>query len=323
LPEDQRCSSLVVEPLYFRLEQIGFVVFDADPRNGIIYDTLRAQLSSALKGELLVRGLEERTQELAKAYTDLKDNQQKLIITEKMASLGRLTAGIAHEMNTPLATVRAAVKEVTKLVEEYRLSIGNPQVQPDDHNAIANDMTKNLDMASRAAEKSAGFIRGIKAQTIDITPKPHQAFSAGAIVIDTLNLLEFSLRKGKCNLKTDINDSLQLFGDPRSLAQILTNLVSNAVEACAPDGGTIAVSLKERDGHAELEVSDTGSGISQENLSRIFDMCFTTKPFGKGTGLGLSIVHDLVHEFKGSINVGSRPGATTFVVSLPKDRRSV
>lgn len=325
VPEGMRTASArgdwIVEPLYFRLEQIGFVVFKGDPLQAVHYDRLRGVLSSALKGEALVRGIEQRSQELAKAYTDLKDNQQKLLVTEKMASLGRLTAGIAHEMNTPLAAVRAAIKELTELVGEYRLSVGNDQVLPADHLAIADDMIRNLKVAGQAAEKSAGFIRGIKAQTIDMTFRPQQSFHAASIIRDTLNLLEFALRKGLCRLDSAIDDSVYLFGDPRSLSQILTNLINNGIEANAPSGGPITVSLRKLADSAELRVGDAGCGISPENLGRIFDPLFTTKPFGKGTGLGLSIVHDLVGEFKGTISVESRPGDTVFIITFPMERR--
>ncbi|MHB8094967.1 MAG: substrate-binding domain-containing protein [Candidatus Aminicenantales bacterium] len=326
VPEGMRTASaradLIVEPLYFRREQIGFVVFNGDPLQAVHYDRLRGVLSSALKGEALVRGIEQRSAELAKAYTDLKDNQQKLLVTEKMASLGRLTAGIAHEMNTPLAAVRAAIKELTALVGEYRLSVGNDQVLVEDHLAIADDMIRNLTVAGQAAEKSAGFIRGIKAQTIDMTSRPQQSFHAASIIRDTLNLLEFALRKGQCRLDSAIDDSVYLFGDPRSLSQILTNLINNGVEACASSGGVVTVSLRKLAGSVELRVGDIGCGIPPENLGRIFDPLFTTKPFGKGTGLGLSIVHDLVGEFKGTIAVESRPGETTFIVTFPMERRN-
>ena len=321
LPSNRRYH-LIVEPLYFRERQIGFAVLDAAPMKGVIYDTLRASLSSALEGERLVRGLDLRTKELTAAYSNLEANQQKLIISEKVASLGRLTAGIAHEMNTPLAAIRAAVMELRQLVDEYQRSIDHPDVQPEDHRAIATDMLKNLEIADTAAEKSAGFIRGVKAQTIDVKEKRQQAFPAAPVIRDTLTLLEFALRKGRCTLTTDVDETIQLFGDPRGLSQILTNLITNGVEACAP-AGTIMIVFERADDRANLRVTDSGSGIPADVLQRIFEPLFTTKPFGQGTGLGLAITHDLVKEFNGTVRVESRPGETSFFISFPLDRRSV
>jgi signal transduction histidine kinase len=308
--------------LYFREEQIGFAVFDAEATNGVVYDTLRASLSSALQAERLVRGLDLRTRELLAAYTNLEANQQKLIISEKVASLGRLTAGIAHEMNTPLAAIRAAAKELRQLIDEYQRSIDHPDVRAEDHHAIASDMLKNLAIADTAAEKSAGFIRGIKAQTINVKEKRQQAFSAAPVIRDTLALLEFALRKGHCTLTSELDDAICLFGDPRGLSQILTNLITNGVEACAPAGGAIAVVFDREVDRARLRVTDSGAGIPPEVLARIFEPLFTTKPFGQGTGLGLAIVHDLVKEFNATMRVDSRPGATTFLISFPVDRRN-
>jgi signal transduction histidine kinase len=264
--------------------------------------------------------INELTQ-LAQAYNELKDNQQKMLITEKMASLGRLTAGIAHEMNTPLAAVRAAMKELSLLIDEYRQSINNSQVLPEDHQAIVEEMLKNLRIAEQAAEKSAGFIRGIKGQTVDLTPAPLQTFQIAPVIKDTLSIIEFALRRGQCELITDLNDSLQIHSNQRWLSQIVTNLVLNAIDACKPSGGTIRVTLKPGiENTMKLEIQDSGCGISPENLSYIFDPLFTTKPFGEGTGLGLSIVLDLVNQLKGTIEVASQPGMTLFTVSIPLEK---
>jgi signal transduction histidine kinase/DNA-binding LacI/PurR family transcriptional regulator len=323
-PSDQRYK-YILKPLLCQKRQIGFAVFEASVDDLSVYELVGNAISAALNNLLMINQLENQAAELSKAnvdlesaYQSLKDNQQKLLISEKMASLGRLTAGIAHEMNTPLAAVRTAITELSELVAEYKQSIGSSQVTAEDHLSIAADMDKHLKIAEQAAEKSAGFIRGIKAQTIDMKFTNLQLFNAAFVITDALNILEFAVRKGHCQLVTNFDDSILLYGDPRRLVQVVTNLVMNSIEACKPAGGTITVKLTGTAGDiAELTVADTGCGIPEDIIARIFDPMFTTKPFGEGTGLGLSIVHDLVNEYKGSIKVQSQKGLTAFHIMLP------
>lgn len=322
---DNKRFELILKPLYFHKRQIGFILFGDTLKDSSEYEQLSQIISTAINGVLLLEDMADKALELKKtnveleeAYESLKENQQKLLISEKMASLGRLTAGIAHEMNTPLAAVRTSLKELEELVDEYTNSIDNPQVLPEDHRSIAQDMMKHLQLAENGAEKSAGFISGIKAQTTNMNTSNSQVFIAADVIIEALSVLEFALKKGNCKLITNCDKSVKLYGDPKRLVQVITNLVINSIDACKPDGGNISISLiNNGDGYAKLTVQDTGCGIPEEIISKIFDPMFTTKPFGEGTGLGLSIVHDLVNEFKGSIDVESKKGLTSFVISLP------
>jgi PAS domain S-box-containing protein len=255
---------------------------------------------------------------LEEAYKELNENQQKLLISEKQASLGKITAGIAHEMNSPLAVIRASLVELKALVEEYMESVSISQVSPEDHQEIAKDMMKNINIAVRAAEKSAGFLRGIKYQTYSEKEQVVQIIHPSPFIEDALMLLEFRFRKNRCSLKTDLDENVRIPGDPRDLSRIITNLVNNSIDACNPGSGVIVVSfMKSPDDTAILRVEDNGSGILPENLSKIFDPMFTTKPFGEGIGLGLSIVYDLVKKARGKIEVESRPGKTVFSISFP------
>ena len=324
-PQD-RAVNFSIHPLYFQDNQIGFIVFDAVPRKLDVFDSLRIQLSSALQGVFLVNKIEEQMRDLAKAnaqleesYRYLQENQQRLIASEKMASLGRLSAGIAHEMNTPLATVRAALLEIQLLAEEYDQSIGNPQVEPADHHEIAQEILKNTALAMRAAEKSAGFIRGMKAQTYGQLGKKKELFNAAVVAEDVFVVLEHQFKKNKCTLTKKVAKNIGLYGDPQAFSQILMNLLVNAIDACKGKPGEIRVILAEdpEEKTVDLRVIDNGTGISPENMTKIFDPFFTTKSFGEGTGLGLSIVYDLVKEFNGNINVDSIPGRTEFFIRFP------
>ncbi|MBN1611919.1 MAG: substrate-binding domain-containing protein [Polyangiaceae bacterium] len=334
LPEERR-HSYVVLPLFFKEHQLGIGLFETGPRHGTIYESLRDQVSAALKGALLVQevidkdkeqqrlldDLASRATQLEEAYQALKEGQQKLLISEKMASLGRLTASIAHEMNTPLAAVRTALVELSRLVEEYRASVKDMDVTAEDHLEIAQEMSRAIDLAGGAAQRAADFVRGIKTHTRDMRPHQMLVFNAVPYIDEALMLLSHTLRKGKCRATFEHDsDELELAGSPGRLAQVVTNLVTNAIDASSPmGGGEIRLELRRRDGGVELSVTDQGVGISSDILSRVFEPMFTTKPFGQGTGLGLAIVHDIVtSDFGGSVEVQSTPGAgTTFRVLFP------
>ncbi len=311
LPSDRQLT-LVLQPLHFKQEQLGFVIFDIGLRDGAVLDELRQQLSSAL----MRIGRED----------DLAKNQERLLISEKMAALGRLTAGMAHEMNTPLAAVRTALDELAGLVGEYQASVSDPGVTPEDHEAIARDMSESIRLATSAAEKVAGFVHGIKFQTRDLSTREYRTFDAVPVVADTLLLLNHALRKMSCSISFEhAASSVELFGSPGRLAQVVTNLVTNAIDASRPKGGgPILLSLAQKEGTVLLKVADQGHGIPDEIIHRIFDPMFTTKPFGEGTGLGLSIVHDIVTtDYRGAIEVDSEVGrGTTFTLSLAAEGRS-
>lgn len=322
LIDRQSPQILVMETLHFRDERYGFVVFGVDDsvQQVNLNMGLRESISGGLKGARLAREVQQHSAELESAYQILRENQEQLILAEKMASLGRLTAGIAHEMNTPLAAVRAAMTRLNELVNEYECSIGDECVTDEDHQEIARELRAAVQLADKAAERAASFVRGVKSQTRGLSKQENQPIDAVAAVEDTLLLLNHVLVTGKCTVDFQKPSSdIRIFGASGRLEQIVTNLVNNAVDASYPNGGTIVVRLDKTPGAVELRVSDQGAGIAPENLSKIFDPMFSTKPFGSSTGLGLTIVHDIVvGEFGGSIDVESAAGrGTTFTIRFP------
>jgi len=319
--ESKSRSALAMEPLFFEETPLGFALMELAPRRGVLLDALRTQISAALMGERLAREVRARTQELENALDTLRANQSQLVHSEKMASLGKLTAGIAHEMNTPLAAVRGSVEELKRLVEEYRDSIGDPEVVEKDHREIAADMLKSLDIASRASEKAAGFVRSIKSQTRDMGTKDKQVFDLVRVLEEAVLLLSHSLRSAKCEVRLECESRITpVLGIPDRFAQVVTNLVTNAMDSMeSMGGGIVTISVKSSPSEVLVLVSDRGTGIPEEIRGRIFDPLFTTKPVGKGTGLGLTIIHDIVQgDFGGRIEVESRlGGGTTFTIRLP------
>jgi DNA-binding LacI/PurR family transcriptional regulator/signal transduction histidine kinase len=332
LPTDRQ-HALLVEPLFFKDDALGYVVFELGPFDGLIYETLREQISGVLKVALLIEelvatgaeratllaDLQVRAAELEATYQALQDNQRRLLSAEKMASLGRITANIAHEMNTPLAAVRTALIEIEKRAVEYAASVGDPEVTHEDHIQIATEMRASLQLARSAADRAAGFVRGIKTQTRDLSVQEKVRFDPAPVIEEALLLLSYDLRQSGCRLQFRPPERrMELFGSPGILSQVVTNLVTNALDAM-PVGGSIALILSECDGAARLVVQDTGTGIPADLRDKVFEPMFTTKPFGQGTGLGLSIVRDLVTgQLGGSVALESEVGVgTTFTMTFP------
>lgn len=317
--EDQT-SAIAIEPLFFESTHLGFALLELAPRRGMLLDALRTQISAALMGARLAVEVRARTEELERALTTLQNNQQQLVTSEKMASLGKLTAGIAHEMNTPLSAMRSSLDELGKLVTEYHDSIGDKDVNDEDHQAIAKDMQKAIEIATRAGDKASKFVRSIKSQTRDMGARDKQVFDIVHVVEETALLLSHAFRAARCELKLDLQLRPALvMGIPDRLAQVFTNLATNAMDAMEPAGGTVVLRLEGVGSEIVISVSDQGSGIPEANLVKIFDPLFTTKPVGKGTGLGLTIIHDIVRgDFGGLIEVESQVGVgTTFRIRLP------
>lgn len=319
-------STLAVEPLYFDEIPLGFALLELAPRRGILLDALRTQISTALMGARLATQVRARTTELENALQTLEKNQRQLVLSEKMASLGRLTAGIAHEMNTPLSAMRSSLEEVRRLVKEYADSIGDETVLPADHHEIAGEMTKAVEIAIRAGDKASGFVRSIKSQTRDMGAKDKQSFDCVKVVEEAILLLSHALRASQSEVELNIRSRpVKANGIADRLAQVVTNLVTNAIDAMeSTSGGRIAVGVESAAGEIRLSVADTGCGIPAESLTRIFDPLYTTKPVGKGTGLGLTIIHDIIHgDFGGKIEVESTVGkGTTFTICLPEAKES-
>ncbi len=299
----------------------------------ILYARHRDAIEKVRRGELeqhvaaldqLRRELEDRvtarTAELAQACTTLKCNQETMLRVEKLAAVGRLTAGFAHEMNSPLSAVAAALVETGALVEEYRRSVGDDDVLPEDHHAIAGDMQRSIETAKTATERALGFVRGMRAQTRHAGPASHERFDAVAIVRDALQLLSHAARANRCAIAFHSDEpAVALYGPPSRLAQAVNNLACNAIDAVGEvGGGRLDVHLSRDARGVALSFEDNGAGIPEAVQSRIFEPLYTTKPHGKGTGLGLSIVHEVVTgDFAGEIALTSDGRGATFTLHLP------
>ncbi len=268
------------------------------------------QASDEIYFTIIVRDISER-----------KQTEQKLLISEKMASLGRLTAGIAHEINTPIAAVRAALVEASALVDECQMAIGDSTVTNDDWKEILQELENAVSLAERSASRAASFVKGIRSQTRNPEIHDDRTFDANIVISDSVLMLNHLFRKANCSFNfVASEEGALLFGSPERFSRIVLNLLVNAIDASATKGGgPISLSLAPVENEIVMKVTDQGIGIEPDHMPKLYDPMFSTKPFGEGSGLGLTIVHhNITAHFDGKIEVESKPGkGTEFRVYFP------
>ena len=182
-------------------------------------------------------------------------------------------------MNTPVAAVRAALQHLSSLVEEYRSGVGDAALTPADHQEVAREMAVSIKAASSASTRVAEFLRSIRLQTREAAPVEASLFDLVAVVRDTLLLLDHAIRVGECVVQvTSSGDRIELSGDPARFSQIMSNLVTNAVEASAvKKGGEIVIDIRDKGEAVDVIVTDHGEGVEPGDIARIFDPMFTTR----------------------------------------------
>lgn len=286
----------------------------------VALETLRSTLEARVRARTEELALKAR--ELRRSCDNLHANQAVLLRTEKMAAVGRLTAGFAHELATPLSAMLACYEELEHLRAEYADSIGDATVHPDDHADIAADMAQALAVGKTAAARAIRFVRGMRAHTRDAGGCAPERFDVDAIAREAIELLAYQARAAHVRLALrSASEPLHLVGVPSRLSQVLTNLIQNAIDAVSELGrpGQVEVALARTNDHVIVRVEDDGPGIRPDVLPHVFEALFTTKPHGKGTGLGLAIVQEIVSgELGGRVTVDTAMGrGTTFVLEFP------
>jgi len=246
---------------------------------------------------------------IKRAYEDLKNAQEQIIHSEKLASLGKLAATIAHEINNPLAAVLTYIRLMIKLRDRNQFS----SERMEDISRYLSTMELETARCGEIVKNLLAFSRQSK-----ITIKLHRI----ADIIDrTLGLIAHDLEMKGIRLKKILEPDLpEVQCDFRQIQQALLNLMYNASDAMA-EGGTLTVEAKRKAGDErflDVTISDTGCGITAEDKEKIFDPFFTTKEEGKNVGLGLSVVYGIITRHNGTIELVSEPGrGTTFKVGLP------
>ena len=281
----------------------------------------------ASQNETLEKQVEKRTVELSNSLNDLKSTQAQLIQSEKMASLGELTAGIAHEIQNPLNFVNNFSEVNTELIDELQQELKVGKV--DDAISILNDIKANEQKINHHGKRADAIVKGMLQHSRSSSAE-NEPTDINKLADEYLRLSYQGLRsKNKsfnASLKTNYEESIGKINIiPQDIGRVLLNLYNNAfyavneksmsnIECFEP---TVSVSTKKINSTVEISVSDNGNGIPQKIVDKIFQPFFTTKPTGQGTGLSLSLSYDIIKAHGGEIKVETKEGeGTTFIIVL-------
>jgi two-component system NtrC family sensor kinase len=303
--------------------------------------TFADQAAIAIENVRLFESVEARTRELAKSLEDLRTAQDRLVQTEKLASLGQLTAGIAHEIKNPLNFVNNFSSISVDLIDELRETLTAANLDDKLRAQVAEvaDMLQgNLEKVVQHGKRADAIVKNMLLHSRQGSQE-HRPVDINALVEESLNLAYHGARAEKQGFNITLERSLDpSVGEvdvfPQDITRVLLNLISNGFYAATKrkaetDGGgyepTLAAATKNLGDRVEISIRDNGTGIPPEVKAKLFSPFFTTKPVGEGTGLGLSISHDIiVKQHGGSIEVETQPGEfTEFRIVLPRGAASI
>jgi signal transduction histidine kinase/ligand-binding sensor domain-containing protein len=286
------------------------------------------------KDELQVQKgeLQHQKEELQVTLENLKTTQSQLVQSEKMASIGQLVAGIAHEINNPITFISAGVDSLNTNLEEVRqvldiyhkITLDNveeklieieKQKEEIEYNEAINEINILIDSVRTGSERTAEIVKGLR--TFSRLDEDVLKFADINEGLDSTLILLRSKYKERIEIEKQYRDIPEIECFPGQLNQVFMNLLLNAIDAIE-DKGTITIGTSKADGSIQVSIKDTGRGIPEDIQSKIFDPFFTTKDVGKGTGLGLSICHSIIEKHKGKIEVQSETGkGSEFMILLP------
>lgn len=302
------------------------------------------QINADLEARVLRRTEEisKKNDELSAAYENLKKTQSQLLQADKMASVGQLAAGVAHEINNPIGFIKSNLSSLKYYIQSYQFVLqANNQTftefantgfdkdkteqaiqlyQKEDIDYINDDIDELLNDSITGIQRVADIVSNLKTYSHVDNQKKQEA-DINSCLTTTLKMVNNEI-KYKCKVITDLQPLPKIFCNPSKLNQVFTNLIVNAGQAIE-EQGEIRIQTALQNDKIQIAIGDNGKGIPEENIKRLFDPFFTTKPVGEGTGLGLSISHGIIEEHGGTIQVESALDVgTTFNIALPLDNQS-
>ena len=280
--------------------------------------------------ELKRKAIEETNAALQKSLEDLKSAQKQLIQSEKMASLGELTAGIAHEIQNPLNFVNNFSEVSNELIDEMNEELAKGDIE--EAKTIAADVKQNLIKINHHGKRAGDIVKGMLQHSQKSTGVKEPT-DINALADEYLRLSYHGLRAKDKNfnaaMETDFDQSIGKINIiPQDIGRVLLNLYNNAFYAVNEQKNknlilyepTVSVTTKKSENHVIITVSDNGNGIPQKIVDKIFQPFFTTKPTGQGTGLGLSLSYDIIKAHGGEIKVETKEGeGSIFIIQLAKN----
>jgi len=286
-----------------------------------LINAISIQLGRIIENKQASEALVERTQELSDALAHLKTTQSKLVESEKMASLGRLVAGVAHEINTPIGIGVTAASTLADRTTDTATAYDNKQLKGSALKAYFNMAQTSSNLVLNNLNRAAELIQSFKQVAVDQSHFSSRFFAVKKYIMDTLLSLKPLLKKTPHKITVNGDEQIEINSYPGAFSQIITNLVMNSVRHAYPKGetGNLCFELKLDSGRLMVKYNDDGCGIPPENLGKIFEPFFTTARAQGGTGLGLHIVFNLVtQKLNGTIRCESALGqGTTFFLEIP------
>jgi GAF domain-containing protein len=298
--------------------------------------TFADQAAIAIENVRLFESVEARTRELAESLEDLRTTQDRLVQTQKLASLGQLTAGIAHEIKNPLNFVNNFSGVSVELIDELQEALEDVSLnekRPSEITELMDTLRGNLDKVMQHGKRADAIVKNMLLHSREGSGE-HRLVDINALVEESLNLAYHGARAEKQGFNITMEKSLdptagEVAVFPQDITRVLLNLISNGFYAATKrkaevNGGdyepTLSAATKSLGDRVEIRIRDNGTGIPPEVKDKLFSPFFTTKPAGEGTGLGLSISHDIiVKQHGGSIEVDTQPGEfTEFRIVLPR-----
>ncbi|MEH1902128.1 MAG: AAA family ATPase [Nostoc sp.] len=328
----QQPKSILSFPLLNQGKLIGIVYLENNLTTGAftpeqveLLNLLSSQAAISIENATLYNTLEqkvaERTQELSQALEDLKATQKQLVESEKMAALGGLVAGVAHEINTPVGT---SITVASTLADETRLfitAVEQGQLKRSFLNNYLEIAKESTDLILSNLNRAGELVQSFKQVAVDQTSLEHRTFVVKQYLEEIVASLNPKLKQASHTLTVTGDETITINSYPGALAQIVTNLIMNSLTHAYQlhESGQLRIQVKQEGERIVIQYSDDGCGIGQENLNKIFEPFFTTARQQGGSGLGLHIVYNLVtQKLQGTIDVYSEvEKGTLFTVTLP------
>jgi signal transduction histidine kinase len=273
----------------------------------------------------LERAVHERTARLEQQNAALKEAQSELVRQEKLASLGRLVAGVAHEINTPLGICVTATSHLVQELKLTREELAAGELTEDSLNSFLDIIDQSLRIMTTNTQRAAALVRSFKQVAVDQSSDDIRSFNLRNYLDEVLLSLQPKLKVKPVKVEVECDAELALVSFPGAVSQIVTNMVVNSLVHGFEDDrpGRIAIRATEADGMVTFDYSDDGMGMDAETLAKLFDPFFTTKRGSGGSGLGAHILYNLVTgALGGTVKVDSAPGeGLRYSLRFPRDRR--